>query len=94
MLSTVLIQEVQNLSMEEIRELDDLVRARWNTLKREKSRTAASNFKTGMSVQFQDKTGITIEGTIEKINRTSISVVTKFGMWRVHPSLLTEVRKG
>ena len=93
MLSATLIQEVQTLSMEQIRELDDVVRARWNTLKRVKSQEATSKFKKGMTIQFQDKTGMTIKGTVEKINRTSVSVSTRFGRWNVSPSLLTAVEE-
>jgi hypothetical protein len=91
MLSPAMINEVQTLDMNQIKELETLMSARWSLLKRQKAAAASASFSKGMKVQFKDKMGIVIEGTVTKINRTSISVETKFGKWNVHPTLLQPV---
>jgi hypothetical protein len=93
MLSPAIINGVQTLDMDQLRELQTLLNARWNLLRKQKAAAASASFSKGMSVQFKDKTGMVIEGTVLKINRTSISVTTEFGRWNVHPNLLIPAGK-
>lgn len=50
-------------------------------------------FKEGDIVTFTSRRGETITGTIEKINRKTVSVkpLEGFRTWRVGPSLLTKI---
>jgi hypothetical protein len=74
-------------SLEELKTYNQLIKQRWNALQR----GATVFFDIGQKVKFASKHGMTITGTIEKINQKTIVVrndANPLQVWKVAPSLL------
>jgi hypothetical protein len=89
---------LRNLSSEELRELSTLVREEY--LAREARH--ASELRIGDLVEFQDRAGKTVQGTLVRVNARSVSVhccpakghegsEEKGTYWRLTPSLVRRV---
>jgi len=75
-------------SIEDIREIETAIRARFDHI----DRSAAYEFRVGDTVRFDAKTRGIITGKISKINRKTIKIVADSGMiWKVSPTLLEKV---
>ena len=85
--TTPLIALIWSMSKAELNELSKIMRARRSQLTAQE----IFNWHTGDKVQFTSKRGQLITGTVEKTNRTSVSVTTERGTWRVSPGLLTKI---
>lgn len=76
-------------TIEELQDLTDALRARWNTLQTAKAQTAMVQFKRGDIVKFGGKRGVTEVGKIKDFNTKSVSVDAADGRsWRVGASML------
>lgn len=70
---------------------NDIVRA-LNTRSRMDQMRAAGSLAVGHTVEFRSKMGLTVRGTVTKVNRTTVNVTLSDGrLWKVSPSLLTVV---
>tara|TARA_B100000959_G_scaffold121246_2_gene127466 strand:- start:2313 stop:2594 length:282 start_codon:yes stop_codon:yes gene_type:complete len=77
---------IRSASMNEIRELTDLIRTRKETLGRQKMQ----ELKVGDKVTFDNK-GKIISGTIRKKNIKRVVVDTEMGGWNVPVNVLEPV---
>lgn len=55
---------------------------------RQKQRQEVHTFRYGEKVSFRSRSGFNVEGTVSKVNQTTVSVRTTAGQYRVPPSLL------
>jgi hypothetical protein len=70
----------------------------WNVLRRKSQQLSAQKvvqFHPGQTVQFPDKRGLVIRGVVQRVNRTTVTVLAHdpdwgTATWRVAASLLTE----
>lgn len=89
MLSQEIIDAVGRMSIEDIQELDALLRARWNQLQAEAAARAAAGFYVGCPIWFTDKRGHRHDGVVQRINAKTLSIITTTGQrWRVAPQLV------
>lgn len=80
------VQEIKDT--DEIHKLNRMIREQFNHLTRQKTR----EFRVGEEVTFKTKRGPIMKGTVTKINRKTIGVLTDTHMdYRVSPSLLKKV---
>lgn len=78
-------QKISLMDKDELRQVSDLVKARWNFL----TAQANASFRIGDRVTFEGKFGILEEGTVERINPKMIKVKTVRGItWNVSAALL------
>jgi len=64
-----------------------------NSAQRRLEQRAAADLYPGVKVEFKDRSGATIRGTVKKVNRRTIFVQPEngFTQWRVSPQLLKVV---
>lgn len=91
-LSKELREQLVNLNRPDVEEAFDFLRKRAAML----SALAACQFSTGDKVKWESgKRGMTMHGTVQKVNRTTVIVkVVDGAVWRVASTLLTEDVKG
>ena len=78
-------------TLEDLRGVDQLIRARWKLVKQQQAITAITSgiAVVGNQVKFMGRHGVTVQGVVEKVNRTTVSVRSTAGMrWTVAPGLL------
>jgi uncharacterized protein YkvS len=77
-------------TVEEIRELWDVLRNRMDSLQR----NAAYSFNVGDLVEFNSRrTGSKVVGVVKKVNRKTILVKSQDVIWKVTSSLLKKCEK-
>ena len=78
-------KDVQEWSIEDLRFANKVVVSEINEQLRKKSQDKISTFRIGQRVKFISKYGTSVEGTIEKINRRTVSLYkcTDNKLWRV-----------
>lgn len=76
---------LKGMTLAELNAVSGLIKDEW----RRQQSTLAREFAYGDAVQFTDRRGNVVRGTVEKINVKSVSVKAGFTTWRVAPSLLT-----
>ncbi len=78
-------KDVQDWSIEDLRFANKVVVAEINEQLRKKTLESISKFRIGQRVKFVSKYGRFVEGTIEKINRRTVSLesCTDGKHWRV-----------
>jgi hypothetical protein len=85
--ATAAAQVTQLTSLEECRQLQELVGQRFDALVRE----LAAGFRLGDRVEFHSR-GLMVRGTVEAVNPKTVKVLAGDGTrWRVSPSLLRRV---
>jgi hypothetical protein len=73
----------------ELLELNHRVVERIRALRQARVRSTMTGFRIGDRVSFQPEGGDEVVGTIVRLNRKSVTVVTAEGVqWRVSPALL------
>jgi hypothetical protein len=82
-----IINSIDSMGEADLDEVSRAITHRRETL----AARAAQAFKPGQKVEFSDKSGKLIRGTVDKVNKKSVSVKqddNKFIVWRVGPSFL------
>lgn len=87
----VTTKDFNDMTVSELYNLNKLLVAEIRARQREDARDKAARFKIGQRVSFTDRAGNYTEGVIEKFNSKTVSVKTPGTIWRVPPSMLTEV---
>ena len=85
MLNSTVAVEINNSSIEELREINELIQMRKDMLGKNKMR----ELKVGDKVTFEKKNGVIITGTIRKKNIKRLVVDTPEGGWNVPANMLT-----
>jgi putative ribosome biogenesis GTPase RsgA len=89
MVNTQIAVEINNSSIEELREINELIQMRKDMLGKNKMR----ELKVGDKVSFEKKNGVIVNGTIRKKNIKRIVVDTPEGGWNVPANMLTLVEE-
>ena len=89
MVNTQVAVEINNSSIEELREINELIQMRKDMLGKNKMR----ELKVGDKVSFEKKNGVIVNGTIRKKNIKRIVVDTPEGGWNVPANMLTLVEE-
>lgn len=92
------MKALDDMSMEELRALNEEVVARMRALHANKSRDLLSNFRIGQIVQFRANKGPwspLLTARIDALNQktASVTVIDTGKKWRVHPSFLQAVKE-
>lgn len=91
-ISHELAKEVLALSGEDLRHLNHMIVEKLRGQRRIENAVAAISFKRGDRVRFtNNKNGRVYEGTITQQNRTTFTIDTGVGLWRVPPTMLSKV---
>jgi hypothetical protein len=85
MVKEFIATEIYNSSIEELREISDLIQVKKDLLAKDKMK----ELKVGDKVQFTGKGGNVITGTIRKKNIKRLVVDTPEGGWNVPANMLT-----
>ena len=84
---------IKDLSEEELLYLNRLIVERLKLISQAKSTKAMARFNIGEIVQFEDNDGKTITGRIIKLNKKTVSLLTKDNhRWNVAPAFLRSGR--
>jgi len=84
------VMNIENMSLEQLRELNKRVVARIKVLHQIKTQSEMIRFNLGDRVQFCTREGEIVVGILIKYNRKTVSVVTDDGVqWNVAPSFLS-----
>jgi len=86
-----LFELIENLSTDELVELNLQIVARLRHLTEKENKAAVANFSVGDEVQFKTQRGQWIRGRVCQINRKTIDVECESRSWRVPPRLLQKV---
>ena len=89
MVKEFIATEIYNSSIEELREISDLIQVKKDLLAKDKMK----ELKVGDKVQFTGKGGNVITGTIKKKNIKRLVVDTPEGGWNVPANMLTLAEK-
>lgn len=85
-------EELQKLSYEELVRVNRIVVDRIKFIRDERYRVQLQEFAPGDVVEFSDQNGKLVRGTIERVNKKTVSIDTKDGLrWKVPPSFLKKV---
>lgn len=78
--------EISKMNKEELRELNDLIKERWNEI----DRVGVSKFRVGEQVSFFNKSSrTTISGKVIRLNQKSVTLdCGNKQQWKVSPGLL------
>lgn len=80
---------IKSLGIEELHYLNRLIIERLKLLHQEKSTSQMQRFNVGEKVRFKDPTGTVKTGTIIRLNKKTVSLITTSGeQWNVAPGLL------
>ena len=85
MVKEFIATEIYNSSIEELREISDLIQVKKDLLAKDRMQ----ELKVGDKVQFTGKGGNVITGTIRKKNIKRLVVDTPEGGWNVPANMLT-----
>lgn len=85
MINSAVTDAISKMSKDELREVYELVKKRFDQI----NRVTAQSLNVGDKVVFQARGGTTVHGKITKINTKSIKVLAETNtIWNVAPSLL------
>jgi hypothetical protein len=76
---------------DELIELNQHIVERLQLIRSAKSLTQLARFSVGMVVEFHTDDGQRRTGTVARLNRRTVTIVTASGRWRVSPSFLRAV---
>jgi len=82
--------DIEKMSLDELIDLNKRVIRRIEYLHGLKTRSQLDRFEIGDRVGFQNE-GRTVEGTVIRVNRKTLSVKTKEGSWNVPPRFVTRI---
>ena len=85
----IINKSIYECSKEELRKVQDQLKQAWSI----SDQRAVAEFYPGMKVTFLHR-GRTIEATVSKTNKTSVTVNSTIGDYKVSPTLLTKVENG
>lgn len=76
-------------TLDELRVANTMLKTRWN----EVQHAGVKAFVKGDQVSFVSRSGITVHGVVDRINRKTVGVQgeNSWDHWRVPPSMLTKV---
>jgi hypothetical protein len=83
--------DLTKLSEDELIELNRRIVERLQLIRSAKSLRQLAKFSVGMVVEFHTDDGRRMSGTVARLNRRTVTIVTASGRWRVSPSLLRAV---
>ena len=87
------IDAVNRLSEDDLRFLNRLIVERLKLISQARATTLLANFTKGDRVVFRTSEGRRVEGTVLRLNKKSVSVVTDDGhQWNFSPGLLNLVK--
>ncbi len=87
-----LLDSLDELHYEELITLNHAIVARIKELNAIKAQSQLQQFRVGNQVQFMSSEGDLIIGTIVRLNKKTISLVTEAGArWKVSPGLLRKL---
>jgi hypothetical protein len=87
-----LLDSLDELHYEELITLNHAIVTRIKELNIIKAQSQLQHFRVGNQVQFTSSAGDLVIGTIVRINKKTISLVTEAGArWKVSPGLLTKL---
>jgi hypothetical protein len=87
-----LLDSLNELNYEELITLNRAIAARVKQLNLLRAQSELQRFSVGNQVQFMSSAGDLIIGTIVRLNKKTVSLVTEEGnRWKVSPSLLTKL---
>lgn len=87
------IDAVNRLSEDDLRFLNRLIVERLKLISQARATTLLANFTKGDRVVFRTHEGSRVEGTVLRLNKKTVSVVTDDGhQWNVFPGLLNLVK--
>jgi hypothetical protein len=86
------VTKVRQMNMGQLRELSEYVHEYWGIRKRQLVR----EFSPMDKVSFKLKTGQVVEAVVDKVNRTTVSIIGTSDpindrRYRVHPGILTKI---
>jgi hypothetical protein len=85
-------QDIEHLSYDELMELNRAVVARIKQIQTLKTQHQLQQFRVGHQAHFMGNEGEIVEGTIVRINKKTVSLVTEKGArWNVSPHLLRKI---
>jgi hypothetical protein len=86
---------INDLSLDQLYALNEQVCQRIDYLLAQKDVNALQQFRLGMTVTFENKQGSREVGTLIKINRKSVIVVSEDGTkkWKIAPGLVTPLQE-
>lgn len=82
--------DIEKMSLDELVGLNRRVVQRIEYLHSMKTRSQLDRFEVGDRVGFQNE-GRTVEGTVIRVNRKTLSVKTKEGSWNIPPRFVTKI---
>lgn len=86
-----MVIDLTKLCEDELIELNQRIVERLQLIRSAKSLTQLAKFSVGMVVDFDTDDGRRMRGTVARLNRRTVTIVTASGRWRVSPSLLRAV---
>ena len=87
-----LLDSLDELHYEELITLNHAIVARIKELNVIRAQSQLQNFRIGNQVQFTSSAGDLVIGTIVRLNKKTVSLVTEAGArWKVSPSLLRKL---
>ena len=82
--------EIESLSYDELLEINRLIVDRIKVLRASKTSLEMQKFNLGNKVEFFTDEGEVISGTVAKVNKKTVGIVTNDGeRWNVSPTLLS-----
>jgi hypothetical protein len=81
--------EIEKMSLEELIELNKFIAQRAKALSFQQRAKASCKFQSGQKVRFTSKEGQMQEGSVIKVNRTTVDVMCNGAVWRVSSDLLS-----
>lgn len=80
---------VRNLDREELKEAFDIVKEQFRETQRKDAAIESTKYQKGDRVKFTDRKGVPVRGTVQRVNKVTVSVLTDKGTnWRVGYGIL------
>jgi hypothetical protein len=86
------VEAIHNLGEEDLRYLNRLIIERLKLISQARSTALMTQFNIGDKVEFRAPSGQWKKGSIQKLNKKTITILTSDGQnWNVSPGLLSHV---
>lgn len=80
---------VREMDREELKEAFETVKEQFRETQRKEAALESTKYQRGDRVTFVDRKGVPIRGTVERVNKVTVSVLTDKGTsWRVGYGIL------
>jgi len=70
---------VREMNREELKEAFDIVKEQFRETQRKEAALESTKYQKGDRVVFMDRKGVPIRGTVRRVNKVTVSVVTDKG---------------